>query len=233
MRRTLLLFIIGLVFNYTSTFAQDLTVAESSINISVTLDGGFYLGHLDFTNNTGSEMQVEWSRIGNDLPTGWQSFVCIEGGQCYPPNVDGSPANENWSIPAGATRWIEVQFKADEAEGAVSGTANVTIELSAKNSDASAQGMAVGTGFTSSLEDIDVTRVKLYPNPARDFIRISNADGVDQLEIYNLIGRKVKTFNNVHEGASFNVSDLPKGVYLVRMLNDDNDVLTTKRISKR
>jgi len=77
---------------------------------------------------------------------------------------------------------------------------------------------------------IDLT---IYPNPATDFIIINDEkSSVNQVIIYNLIGRKIKGFRSATDNKYF-VGDLPKGMYLVQMLGVDGTVITTQRISKR
>lgn len=73
----------------------------------------------------------------------------------------------------------------------------------------------------------------IYPNPATDFILINDERStVDQVIVYNLIGRKIKGFRSATDSKYF-VGDLPKGMYLVQMLGSDGIVITTQRISKR
>ena len=77
---------------------------------------------------------------------------------------------------------------------------------------------------------IDLT---IYPNPATDFIIINDEkSSVNQVIIYNLIGRKIKGFRSATDNKYF-VGGLPKGMYLVQMLGVDGTVITTQRISKR
>ncbi len=233
MKRILPFFLLILGFSIT-TIAQDITITDNTVEVGVYLDGQNYYGNLYFTNNTSTSMEVEWERITNDLPANWVSLICVNGGQCYTPEVDASPANEGWIIPAGQTQWLKVQIQANEATGALPGTATVVIRMKDKNNPTSfAEGTVNASGFATSNNNIDVSETKIYPNPANDFITISNAEGISSIEVYNLIGRKVKVFTDVTEGSTFDVSDLPKGMYLLRLLDEENDVLITKRISKR
>ena len=83
------------------------------------------------------------------------------------------------------------------------------------------------TGQTVSKKSI-----KIYPNPAFNFIGISELSNVSNIIIYNLVGRKMKMFA-AQKGEKYNVSDLPKGMYLVQLLTTNGKVLTTKRLSKK
>ena len=75
-------------------------------------------------------------------------------------------------------------------------------------------------------------KITIFPNPATNFISVSNEDKVSQIVIFNLVGRKLKTYE-VLEGARYDVSSLPQGMYLVQVMNHAQKVITTQRIRKR
>lgn len=61
-------------------------------------------------------------------------------------------------------------------------------------------------------------KVSLYPNPAKDFIVLESAKSV---KIYNMVGSVVKSFNDMKD-SKINISDLPAGIYIVK-INDSNE----------
>jgi len=78
----------------------------------------------------------------------------------------------------------------------------------------------------------DGVRPVVYPNPASDFIHLSNNALVRQLVIYNFSGRQVLTFK-ASEGRKYNISELPTGMYLVQFLDGQKRILHTQRLHKR
>ena len=74
--------------------------------------------------------------------------------------------------------------------------------------------------------------ISVFPNPAFDFISLSDSKDVKQLIVFNVVGRKMKSFM-VSEGEKYNISELPRGMYLVQIINLDNKIITTLRLSKR
>ena len=78
----------------------------------------------------------------------------------------------------------------------------------------------------------DVVRPIAYPNPAADYISLSNNESVQQLVIYNFSGRQVCSFKAT-EGRKYNISELPTGMYLVQFLDGQDQILHTQRLQKR
>lgn len=90
-------------------------------------------------------------------------------------------------------------------------------------------------GFALQAQQTNSTKPELsvFPNPAIDNISVyDNNDVVTQIAVFNLVGKKVKTFEHL-KGEYHYVGDLPKGVYLVQMIDKGKHILTTQKIDKR
>lgn len=68
----------------------------------------------------------------------------------------------------------------------------------------------------------------LYPNPAADAVSVSLETELKQIEIYSLQGQKVLTSSQ----AEINISNLPSGLYLVKVEDVHGSVSTQKLIKK-
>mgnify|MGYP002623293614 CR=1 FL=1 len=55
--------------------------------------------------------------------------------------------------------------------------------------------------------------IQIYPNPTTGMIRIENARG--DISIYDITGRLLYKAENCHDSVSFDLSSLPKGVYIM------------------
>ena len=68
--------------------------------------------------------------------------------------------------------------------------------------------------------------VSVYPNPARDRVRI---DGIEaaEVQVCNGLGQLVKTVHGTNE---ISVAGLPTGVYLMRII-DVNGIFHTERVT--
>lgn len=79
-----------------------------------------------------------------------------------------------------------------------------------------------------SVSDINKTQVNIFPNPTSDFINIKSDEKIKSVKLYNVSGSLVKTENN--EFSRINVSNLPKGNYLISIETDFG--IETKKIIK-
>ena len=70
---------------------------------------------------------------------------------------------------------------------------------------------------------------KIYPNPVSEWINISSEEKVQKVEIFSLTGSLVKS---VQQQMNISVSDLPAGVYMVKIFFEDNNVAKSKLIIK-
>jgi hypothetical protein len=80
-----------------------------------------------------------------------------------------------------------------------------------------------GTG----INNIEASNVSLYPNPVKDKLFIEPEAGIDKIEIYDMLGKKVLT-QIVNGKTEINVSHLPKGIYAVSILSEGKVVGNSK-----
>ncbi|MBK1894585.1 T9SS type A sorting domain-containing protein [Chryseobacterium paridis] len=88
--------------------------------------------------------------------------------------------------------------------------------------------------ITSGLlgtSDVSVAdKMEVYPNPVKDFVHIQsgNLKFDSRITVLDMAGRKVKSF--IGEADGYNLSDLPKGNYLI--LIDNKKEIISKKIIK-
>ncbi|WP_160136532.1 T9SS type A sorting domain-containing protein [Chryseobacterium sp. c4a] len=86
--------------------------------------------------------------------------------------------------------------------------------------DSSNQMVAFYLDITESLSVRDVEKNKnkntigIYPNPVTDIIYFKGAGKIEKVEIYNMVGQRVKVFTTVEDHVD--VSSLPKGNYILQ-----------------
>jgi hypothetical protein len=74
--------------------------------------------------------------------------------------------------------------------------------------------------------------LRIFPNPAVHYFRISANREIGQVRIINIIGKKVKIYEGLDD-RRYDIEDLPMGIYLVQILDDKGKIMTTRRLSKR
>lgn len=81
------------------------------------------------------------------------------------------------------------------------------------------------------VQAVQSKKLITYPNPVKDILKIDLPKGekTKVIEVYNAVGQKVAQFSDQKE-ISFN--NLKAGLYLVKVLTDDNSVHTTKIIKE-
>ena len=91
------------------------------------------------------------------------------------------------------------------------------------------------TGSNGNSDRISISQVadlQVFPNPATTHFSVKDQGEVIAIKVFNLVGRHMKTFTNA-QGQKHHVGDLPRGMYLVQLVNNRNKIITTKRLNIR
>ncbi len=77
--------------------------------------------------------------------------------------------------------------------------------------------------YAFSIHNDQVSDIKIYPNPCNSFIRVNFQQESDYLlEIITLDGQLVRK-EKVHKSSTINLSELPSGVYILRLKNKNSN----------
>ena len=77
--------------------------------------------------------------------------------------------------------------------------------------------------FTLSTTDFNIENVIMYPNPAQDYITISNSSTVNKVVIHDVTGKEVMRTNIVNNRV--NISQLKSGMYLVNLVGNQGNIV--------
>lgn len=73
------------------------------------------------------------------------------------------------------------------------------------------------------------SNISLYPNPTSSIFKLNHT--VNDLQIFDITGKLMKVFNgNYNEGQSFDISELNKGLYIIKLKNKSGEQKTMKLI---
>jgi hypothetical protein len=71
---------------------------------------------------------------------------------------------------------------------------------------------------TTGIAEANAKSFSVYPNPTKSFLTIKSPQPIDNISIYSIDGREVKSVTgNQSSGISFDVEDLSSGIYFVQV----------------
>ena len=218
---------------FSSIAVGQISINPNSMAITMSEDGD-HLYTFTISNAGATDVKVWWKLVkGAGYPSAWSTQTC-DSWTCYAPDLDECPSNKGNVIAANSTTTFTVHFYPNS----VSGTSKMHMQLySDKNfnnliveTDPDANIIADKTlGVKSNTGSGDL---KLFPNPADDYFTIKNDNGVSKVGIFNIVGKEIRSYRH-SAGNSYDVSDLIRGVYIVRLMDAKSKTLKSIRLSKR
>lgn len=79
---------------------------------------------------------------------------------------------------------------------------------------------------TTGFDELNKIDFQVYPNPATDYLYISNTADLKRIDIYSVTGQKIKTIEAID--SKIQVSELPQGVYIVTAESNSGEIFSTK-----
>lgn len=169
------------------------------------------------TNSTEDEGDTtfQWWVSNVDMPEEWDVTVC-SGVLCVP----------NPTIPYdfNVEKDDKVDFKLGFAFYDIVGNGSAwVIAQSMTNPEVmDSFFLAVRAGTASITKKTNNESFKAYPNPVKDKVTVSFTNGgTSKVLIYDILG-SLKKSEIITSGSSISVSDLPKGVYVMKLEGDNS-----------
>lgn len=234
MKKNLLLLILFVSASFsTALIAQNYTVSPNpafkTVDIDNDVDPDDIVAEAHITNNTSDSLFLRWERIDNNKPECWETAVC-DVNLCYFPTVSSM---DFVLLPNLSSGEMLVHAYPDGTPG----DAEIKIRITNLNDPAdslicvynfTATG---GTSCITAISEIELEALKIYPNPASNYFQMTETQEVQNLVVYNILGRQVQTFA-VNNNERYDVSALPNGIYLVGMMDKNHQVIKTVKLQK-
>ena len=83
-----------------------------------------------------------------------------------------------------------------------------------------------------AVEEMVVTEIDIYPNPASDVLNITSSENISRIEIISSTGRIIVQQDVNSDYATFNVSDLSNGMYFVRIFGSEQNSVFVRKFIK-
>lgn len=248
MKQLILLFFFLLAnLGFVKAQNYEITPNDSTLDTLVDLTDAFTSGkmHSDLYNNTSGEVELRWEITQVNGPTEWQAQLCVnnESGGCFSWDVlSNSAAALPNPIPLTIAANDHSIFDLGVRPKSVAGCGTYEIKVTPMNdtTDVLVTGAynfrfnvdANCVALVSATNNFDKSSVKIFPNPTTDYFTITDNSYVKSIQVFNIVGKQM-AMTNFQNGDAINISNFPNGLYLVRMLDKDGDVLTTTRLTKR
>lgn len=204
--------------------AQDFSIEPTTIAVSNVMASDVEgVGYATLTNNLPVTKNVTWTYNVVEKTEGWDVAVC-DINQCYLPTTTSA----SLSLGPNAASNIDVHAYPNSNEGAAVVEIVIADDANANNTTSA---LYYFNNEPSSTNNIGRQSIKVYPNPSNGLFSVKGFKQIGQVEVFSLTGRQVRSFN-YGTGQWYDISDLPKGTYLVRLLDRSGQQLVTKVMNK-
>ena len=209
-----------LIFNDNQSYETYGTVQDYKLNIEAKVTLG--------TDQVG---EFYWQIVRPDsIPSEWVFSVCDQN-TCYAPGVETCPTTKpNFIEPGGSVTFIiYLEPKA------VAGLGDIGFRLfDTENQELEFTHVDLYWEITGSVStnDLSEANVKIYPNPASEYFMVDNDENIAQVSIFSIVGKEIVSY--VHTpGQAYSVSDLNRGIYMVRLSDQRNRIIKVIRCQVR
>jgi len=218
---TFILFLFVFSHSYSQVkFIKDTIISEFKITDEC-------LVLFDVTNLSSSTEKVWWKLVKLNMNSVWETQVC-DNNNCYKKNADICPTNKPNNFNSGETRnWSIHVYPNGSAD-----TCSILIYIysdSGYNNKVDSLYLTYAISPTSPTKNISYNRdITIYPNPTTDYFQFSGKTNLGKVEVYNMIGKKIKTYEKFQ--FSYSTKDLRNGIYLVRAYDSKGQIIKVLRL---
>lgn len=173
-------------------------------------------------------LTVKWERNVISLSDGWDTSVC-DLHKCYGPDTGSSPENRPIVLAPGSTSNLDIYIYPNNVVGAAE--IDVTITDLANGDNVLTGKYNIDT-TTPTSELFSKDDIQIFPNPAINAFQIKNDRLVRRVKIYNIIGKEVNNYSHIR-GAQYDVVSYQKGIYIIRLFDQYDQMLKVLRLNKK
>lgn len=216
-----------LCFSQLGAQTNKFTLTPDPNMISFPLEGIEHVAYGKVSNKTGGTLELLWSREDLELPQGWSASIC-DNNICYGPSVHACPPEFPNTIEGHRDGIMDVHV-IDSGEVEEAHIVMTVFEKEDTTSWAKADYL-----FNKIVSNKEVRNIytRVYPNPAYNSFSVDFNAGLTKIELYNLLGGKVISYEAI-QNRSYDISNLPAGLYFVKLFGPNKQLLRTIRLQKR
>ena len=213
-----------------TVFGQAFTTQYDTVSASTNAIAIFGSHNTVLTTQTTNLLYI-WKVSGQNLPADWinDGFSLCDGSNCY----DTLALTQSHTDTVRANKPAEIQLHVRP------GTSNVTYYLTLKLRDVGNTTTKYITflfnKWPTGVANISKTdeSVTVYPNPARENVNVIFDENLNakSVAVYNLIGKVVCYYRTAGNSAAIDLSDVPSGIYFLRLMNAQGEVVATRKFT--
>jgi len=213
------------VFTFNQAFSQVKFLKDTIITEFKVTDE--CLVNFDLANIGNSTEKIWWKLVKFNMNSTWETQVC-DNNNCYKKNADICPTNKPNNFNAGETRnWSIHVYPNGSAD-----TCSVLLYIysdSGFNNKVDSLYLTYTISPTSPTKNITFNRdITIYPNPTSDYFQFSGKSNVGKVEVYSMIGKKIKIYEKSQN--NYSIKDLRNGIYLVRAYDSKGQIIKVLRL---
>lgn len=182
---------------------------------------------IQIINDKGEQQDIYWDIETVEVDPSWRFQMCDKN-LCYLWGILTCPDDRPSDFAA--TDTANFMLHIDPRGAAGTGSLIVHIMSPFDNVIASIP-VEINISLTSSVDNLDEADLNIYPNPASDMFQIKNDEEIGKVTFFNIVGKKLSSYNH-YSGKTYDVSHLNKGIYLVRLFDNNDNVLKVVRLNK-
>jgi hypothetical protein len=219
-----ILLLLALCLTSSIVVAQNIEFSESPVIVSNIAASDFEgVAHSTVTNTADAQRTFVWTRNVIEKTEEWWTAVCDKN-LCYGPNT----GSEDFILAPDEAGTMDVHAYPNSTDG--SAVIEIIITDMADTTLTASNIYYFNAGPSSTTQASRQT-IKVYPNPSNGLFSVKGGKQIASVQVFSLTGRQVKSFT-FNDGQWYDISDLPTGTYLVRLVDRDAQQLVTKLMNK-
>lgn len=152
------------------------------------------------------------------------------------PDFDPNTRNYSYELPSSyqSIPVISVELQDSNAAYLITNAENIPgtskIEVMAEDGLTSLT-YNINFYLKSGIASISADNIKVYPNPANDYIYIKNTHKyiqIQQVQLFDLLGKQLLSQNVNESTHKLELSSLPKGIYMLKVSTHNTTIITMK-----
>ena len=81
------------------------------------------------------------------------------------------------------------------------------------------------------IPDVSQTGISMYPNPVSDILRIESSESnLFTFQLFNVAGERVSQNKVMSDSFELNVSEIPKGIYVITIKHLSTGIIESQKI---